>query len=88
MIVEFRKPVAFVDVSSQEFQELLELLEQRFPDDEFVKTLAFENSLDAPTRETRNVDEQLVDAVKACQAKKLERWAKEDGGVSLDLSDD
>ena len=28
------------------------------------------------------------DAVKACQAKKLERWAKEDGGVSLDLSDD
>ena len=200
LIVEFRKPVAFVDASSQGFKELLELLEQRFPDDEFVKTLAFENSLDAPTRETRNVDEQLVDAfgrelktdyfderpvaklqfptimtygprreyipqaaqfaeflvttgavkqykisqihtlktlgakepifflstragqivkwgdysrprddvggatydgerfdknsqeerdaVKACQAKKLERWAKEDGGVSLDLSDD
>ncbi len=60
--IRFRKPVAFVDASTEGLKEFVELLEKRFPDDDFVKTLRFEKSLDAPTRETRKVDEELVDA--------------------------
>ena len=51
MKIQFRTPVAFLDASQVGLTEFIELLNKLFEDDEFLETLTFETSIDAPNHE-------------------------------------
>lgn len=62
MKIQFRTPVAFLDASQVGLTEFIELLNKLFEDDEFLETLTFETSIDAPNHEKSVTEQKLVDA--------------------------
>lgn len=59
--LKFRAPIAYVDASQASFQERLDEFARLFADDEFIKTLRFQSSLNAPAND-RTPERKLVDS--------------------------
>ena len=63
VVLQFKEPIAKVDDSENGLTPFLDALDELFPDDDFVKTIRFEYSLEAPDDEKeQNAYLRIVDA--------------------------